>query len=114
MRSALLQPFDTRMNHGFGRIEVRFADFQMNDASALALQLSRTAKHFKCGLAAHTLHPLRDPAFYIQLQSVNSMANKMTRQYNIGVCRRGLCPPQPLLPKIPLPIALPHPPTPPP
>ena len=75
MRGALLQPFDTRMDDRLRRIEVRLADFQMDDAAALTFQLRGTAQHFKCGLAAYSLHPFCDPVFRIYPQSVDSLAN---------------------------------------
>ena len=83
MRSAFLQVFDAGFDDGLGSIEVRFPDFQMDDAATLPLQFRRSAEHFESGFASYRLHPLRYPAFDIQLQSVDSLANKMTREYNI-------------------------------
>jgi NAD(P)H-dependent nitrite reductase small subunit len=56
----------------------------MDDAAALPLQFRGTAKHLKSGFAPHIVHPLCDPVFRIQLQSIDFLANKMTQQYNIG------------------------------
>ena len=70
--------FDDRLRS----IEVRFTDFQMDDAAPLPLQFRCPAEHFEGGFAPYGLHPFGYPAFNIQLQCVDSLANKMTTEYN--------------------------------
>src|SRR5712691_6428664 len=77
----LLEPFNACVHNRLRRIEVRLADFQMDDAAALPLQFRGTAKHLKSGLAPNIVHPLCDPSFRIQLQSIDFLANKMTFFY---------------------------------
>ena len=82
MRSTFLQVFNAGFDDGLWSIEVRFSDFQVDDTATLPLQFRRSAEHFESGFAPYGLHPLRYPAFDIQLHSVDSLANKMTNEYN--------------------------------
>ena len=83
MRGAFLQVFNPGFDDRLRSIEVRFADFQVNDAAALPLQFRRTAEHLEGGFASHGLHPFGYPALDIQLQSADSLANKTTTEYNV-------------------------------
>ena len=83
MCGAFLQVFNAGFDYRWWCVEVRFADFQMNDAAALPLQFRRAAQDFEGGLATYGLDPLRNPAFRIQLQSVDSLIKKTTSEYNI-------------------------------
>src|SRR5262245_52418847 len=76
VRSTLLEPVDTGANNGFRRVEVGFTDFQVNDSATLTLQFVSSAQHLECALASDSLHSLRDPAFRVQLHSVNSLSKE--------------------------------------
>ena len=45
------------------RIEIRFADFEMNDIAALCFQRLRFHQHFERGLGAETRHARRETKF---------------------------------------------------
>src|SRR6476660_9845000 len=81
---AFLQPLDTGLHNGTGSIEIRLADFEMNNTPALPFQFIGTPQHLECAFAMNTLHPLCDPAFRFQLHSGNSLSNEMTSKYNIS------------------------------
>src|SRR5438477_575244 len=65
-----------RQGRSIIHLEIRFADFQVDDAAALAFQFGSTAQHFKCSFTVHFLHPLGDPAFRVYLHSVDSLTYK--------------------------------------
>src|SRR5262249_55913173 len=80
-----LEPIDARADNRFRRVEVRLTDLQMDDAAALTLQFRGPPQHLESGLPVHTQHPFCNPAFRIQLQSVNSLSKEMTSKYNISL-----------------------------
>jgi hypothetical protein len=85
MGGTFFQPLDAGRDNRLRRVEVRFADFQVNDIPALAFQLAGARQHFKRGFAAHSIHSLRDPASGIQLHSATPLRTKMTSKYNISL-----------------------------
>ena len=56
MRPAFAQGVNAGFDHIRGRIEIRLADLQMNDALALALQRARFVQNFKSGFSAQPRH----------------------------------------------------------
>src|SRR3954464_7629360 len=56
MRFALVQPVDTGADYGSGCIEIRFANFEVNNVAALSLQLIRPCEGFKCGFTLNSEH----------------------------------------------------------
>ena len=65
------------LSNNIRSIEVRFADFQMNNAAALPLQFCSAAEHLKGSLAAHVVHALGDPVFRIELHPFDFLALKV-------------------------------------
>ncbi len=60
MRPTSAQGVDAGVDHVCGRVEIRFADFQMNDALALALEGTRFVQNFEGGLGAQARHAARE------------------------------------------------------
>ena len=60
VRPSLVQSINGRFHHIGRGIEIRLADLQMNDASALALQSLRLAQNLKRGFGAQPGHPVRE------------------------------------------------------
>src|SRR6267378_152862 len=63
MRRAFFQPLEAGGDNRGRSVEVRLADFHMDDASSLALQLIGPVEHLEGGFAGNTLHPPRRSLF---------------------------------------------------
>src|SRR5256885_13890873 len=62
MRLAALDRSDARRDDGPRRVEIRFADLEVNDAAALRLESARTREDLECCLGAEPPHPARERA----------------------------------------------------
>src|SRR6266850_3288480 len=74
VRRAFFQPLDAGADNGLRGVEVRLSNFQMDDASPLALQLIGAAEHLESGLAGYSLHPPRGATFCFNLQISDSLS----------------------------------------
>jgi hypothetical protein len=56
VRPAFSQRIDAGFNHVLGRVEIRFADFEMDDAFALALEGAGLVQDLKGSLSTEARH----------------------------------------------------------
>ena len=57
MRPPMPQRIHSRLNHIARSIEIRLADFKMDDVPALLLQRAGASQNFKSGFRAKPRHP---------------------------------------------------------
>ena len=62
MRLAALDRSDARRDDGPRRVEIRFADLEVNDVAALRFESARTREDLECCLGAEPPHPARERA----------------------------------------------------
>src|SRR5207247_5909116 len=62
MRLAALDRSDAGRDDGPRRVEIRFADLEVNDAPALCLESTRASEDLECCLGAEPPHPARERA----------------------------------------------------
>ena len=63
MRVVLMNGVNPGVNYIGRRIEIRLADFQMDNAPALGLKRARFGQGFKCGFSSQAGHTLGQPQF---------------------------------------------------
>src|SRR6266446_1039418 len=63
MRESLVQRVATRVYNVRRRIEIRFADLEMDDVTAFCFQRLCLHQHFKSGLGTETRHALCETKF---------------------------------------------------
>ena len=65
MRPALAEGINAGLDDVGWRIEIRLADFKVNDALALALERARLVQNFKGGLGAEPRHATGEMQFVL-------------------------------------------------
>src|SRR5271156_3661246 len=57
VRGAFLEPVDCGLDDRGWCIEIRFTDFQVNDASPLAFEIIGARQSFECRFTVNAMHP---------------------------------------------------------